>query len=222
MAVSSDLENMGFGPGNRLGRARFLIQFWRYPSFFCDLVIVPMYLLSLQSRGLVVGPGCQFRGMPLISLQRGSSMRIGRQCRFVSRACETALGTNHPMILRNMRPNSRLTIGSGVRASGTTICCAHSVEIGDRVVIGSNTIIADTDFHSLDAAVRSSAGDFEDAAVKPVQIGSDVFLGAGVVILKGVTIGDRAIVGAGAVVTSEVLPGEIVAGNPARKIGKAE
>ena len=51
-----------------------------------------------------------------------------------------------------------------------------------------------------------------------VNIGNDVFIGAGVTILKGVTIGDRAVVGAGAVVTKDILADEIWAGNPAIKI----
>lgn len=48
------------------------------------------------------------------------------------------------------------------------------------------------------------------------NIGSDVWVGANAVILKGVTIGDGAIIGASAVVTKDVPPYAIVVGNPAR------
>jgi GT2 family glycosyltransferase/acetyltransferase-like isoleucine patch superfamily enzyme len=48
-----------------------------------------------------------------------------------------------------------------------------------------------------------------------VNIGNDVWIGHGVTILSGVTIGDSAVIGAGAVVASNVLPYNIVAGNPA-------
>ena len=47
-------------------------------------------------------------------------------------------------------------------------------------------------------------------------IGNDVWVGAGVVVLKGVTIGDGAVIGAGAVVTKDVPPYAIAAGNPAQ------
>jgi len=40
--------------------------------------------------------------------------------------------------------------------SGTTICAAERVVIGDRCVIGADVVIADTDFHAIEPAVRSS------------------------------------------------------------------
>ena len=56
--------------------------------------------------------------------------------------------------------------------------------------------------------------------VMPVVLEDDVWLGAHVVVLKGVTIGKGAVVGAGAVVTKSVPPHEIVAGVPARSLGR--
>ena len=53
-----------------------------------------------------------------------------------------------------------------------------------------------------------------------VTIGSDVWVGAGAVILSGVTIGDGVVIGARAVVTRDVPAYGIVAGNPARMIRK--
>ncbi|WP_330166555.1 CatB-related O-acetyltransferase [Rhizobium sp. GN54] len=49
-----------------------------------------------------------------------------------------------------------------------------------------------------------------------VDIGNDVWIGDGAVIMPGVTIGDGAIVGASAVVTKDVEPYAIVVGAPAR------
>lgn len=51
-----------------------------------------------------------------------------------------------------------------------------------------------------------------------VRIGSDCWIGHGVVILSGVTIGDGAVVGAFSVVAKDVHPYSIVAGNPARML----
>ncbi len=52
----------------------------------------------------------------------------------------------------------------------------------------------------------------------PIEIGNDVWIGDGAIILSGVKVGDGAIIGAGSVVTQNVEPFSIVAGVPARHI----
>lgn len=64
-------------------------------------------------------------------------------------------------------------------------------------------------------------GDFVTLAPGAVLLGGcrvqdAAFIGAGAIVLPGVTIGAGAIVGAGAVVTRDLLPGQTVAGVPAR------
>jgi acetyltransferase-like isoleucine patch superfamily enzyme len=147
-------------------------------------------------------------------------MSIGEGCLICSRSEQTALGVNHRVVVRTLREGAILRIGNGVRMSGTTICAAKSVVVGDRCVIGANVMIADTDFHSLDPGIRSSLEDAAQASSRPVQIGKDVFIGGGSFILKGVSIGDRAVIGAGSVVTRDVEGGTVVAGNPARVVGQ--
>ena len=56
---------------------------------------------------------------------------------------------------------------------------------------------------------------------KGIEIGEHVLIGTGTMVLKGVRIGDGAVVAAGSVVTKDVAAGVVVAGNPARPIGKA-
>jgi maltose O-acetyltransferase len=53
---------------------------------------------------------------------------------------------------------------------------------------------------------------------KPVEIGSDVWVGGGAIILPGVRIGSRAVIGAGSVVTRDVPEAVFAAGNPCRAI----
>ena len=52
----------------------------------------------------------------------------------------------------------------------------------------------------------------------PVTIGSNVWIGANALIMRGVTIGDNSIVAAGAIVTRDVPPNMLVGGNPAKPI----
>jgi maltose O-acetyltransferase len=53
---------------------------------------------------------------------------------------------------------------------------------------------------------------------KPVEIGSDVWVGGGAIILPGVRIGARAVIGAGSVVTRDIPDNVFAAGNPCRVI----
>jgi acetyltransferase-like isoleucine patch superfamily enzyme len=57
---------------------------------------------------------------------------------------------------------------------------------------------------------------------RPVVIEDDVWIGFGSAVLKGVTIGRGAVVAAMSVVTKDVPAYTIVAGNPAREIGRSE
>jgi chloramphenicol O-acetyltransferase type B len=51
-----------------------------------------------------------------------------------------------------------------------------------------------------------------------VNVGNDVWIGHGAVILSGIRIGDGAVIGAGSVISRDVAPYSIVAGNPAIEI----
>jgi putative colanic acid biosynthesis acetyltransferase WcaF len=56
----------------------------------------------------------------------------------------------------------------------------------------------------------------------PIEIGADAWVCADAFIGPDVVIGERVIVGARAVVMKDVAADLVVAGNPARKIGKRE
>ena len=78
-----------------------------------------------------------------------------------------------------------------------------------RVRIGAFTLFGPavqiyTPLHPLDAGRRR-----RQEYGKPVEIGSDVWVGGGAIILPGVRIGDRAVIGAGSVVTRDV-PGDVL------------
>lgn len=91
------------------------------------------------------------------------------------------------------------------------------LSIGEYCAIASGVII-----YSQSNQYQAMPGErIIDQPVKyaPVEIGSDVWIGAGAIILPGVTIGDCAVIGAGAVVTTDVKKGEVVAGIPARAVG---
>ncbi len=98
--------------------------------------------------------------------------------------------------------------------------------LGDRaaayslgpIEIGAGATVAQ------EAYLCTGTHDFSHPAL-PLQtagivIGSGAFVGARAFVLPGVSIGEGAIVGAAVVVTREVPDWAIVAGNPAREIGR--
>ena len=199
-----------------------VVKVHRYPRAVTDILLVRLLVLSLHRKGLRIHDHVSFAGLPIITLAPDSRILISEGCRLISRSQTTALGVAHPIILRTLRRGAEIQLGRGVRASGLTVCAGRRVRIGDRCVIGSNTTITDTDFHSLDPVVRAGPQDATSAECRPVEIGADVFIGAGSYILKGVTIEAEAVIGAGSVVTRNVGRGMVVAGNPAIPRGTIE
>ncbi len=107
-----------------------------------------------------------------------------------------------------------------------------NIELGERVFFNFNCIVLDvcpirigsftlfgpavqiyTPMHPFNAALRR-----QQEFGKPIEIGSDVWVGGGAIILPGVRIGSRAVIGAGSVVTRDVPDGMFAAGNPCRVI----
>lgn len=86
------------------------------------------------------------------------------------------------------------------------------VRIGSFTLFGPAVQIY-TAMHPLDAAQRR-----REEFGRPVEIGSDVWVGGGAIILPGVRIGARAVIGAGSVVTRDVPDAVFAAGNPCRVI----
>ena len=85
------------------------------------------------------------------------------------------------------------------------------ITIGDGCLIGHNVIITTLN-HIPQPSKRQSL------IPKPVKIGKNVWLGAGVIILPGVTIGNSAIIGAGSIVVKDIPSNAVAVGNPCKVI----
>jgi acetyltransferase-like isoleucine patch superfamily enzyme len=90
--------------------------------------------------------------------------------------------------------------------------------------LGSNVRLSGCTLFGHDGSVNMAkqlSGKRLDRVGK-LDIRDNVFIGHQAIVMAGVTIGPNAIVGAGAVVTRDVSPNAIVAGNPARVIGRLD
>jgi len=86
------------------------------------------------------------------------------------------------------------------------------VRIGDYTLFGPGVQIL-TPLHPLNAELRR-----REEYGRPIEIGADVWVGGGALILPGVRVGSRAVIGAGSVVTRDVPDGVFAAGNPCRVV----
>ena len=189
---------------------------WKAGNELRRLLLLPCACWAL--RGLTVGGGWRCYGLPIIQRHRQSEIRIGRRMNLRSTARSNPLGPYHPVIISTRRAGARLTIGDDFGMTGGSLVCDERISIGDRVWVGANSVIADSDFHPLEPQRRSEAP--LDARTLPISIGDDVFIGMNALILKGVSIGAGAVVGAGSVLRRDVPAGAIVAGNPAVVVGE--
>ena len=108
------------------------------------------------------------------------------------------------------------TIGERCKIQSHAFVC-DGVHLGDEVFVGHGVVFindrqprATTD----EGALQTEA----DWTLVPTFVEPRASIGSGAVIMAGVRIGAGALIGAGAVVTKDVLPGETVAGVPARSL----
>lgn len=98
---------------------------------------------------------------------------------------------------------------------GCIILDGGGVSFGNNVMVGPQCGFH-TAGHPLDSETRNRGIEY----TKPIKIGDDVWIGAGVHVMPGVTIGSNTVIGGGSVVTKDIPSGVLAAGNPCKVIRK--
>ncbi len=146
---------------------------------------------------LVIDSDRRNSAIPLLDI-KGINARIEPGCTIRD---QVEIGDNAVIMM-----GAVINIGAVVGA-GTMI--DMGVVLGGRATVGKNCHIG---------AGAVLAGVVEPASAVPVVIEDDVVIGANAVVLEGCRVGAGAVIAAGAVVVSDVPPGVVVAGVPARII----
>lgn len=94
---------------------------------------------------------------------------------------------------------------------GLTLVDDTHIYVGSYTMFGPNVVIA-TAGHPILPSLREKAYQYNMS----VHIGSNCWLGAGVIVIPGVTIGDNCVIGAGSVVTKDIPADSVAYGNPCR------
>jgi UDP-2-acetamido-3-amino-2,3-dideoxy-glucuronate N-acetyltransferase len=123
------------------------------------------------------------------------------------------------IIGKNVYVDAGVVIGDRVKVQNN-VSVFHGVTIEDGVFVGPHVCFTNDRMPRAitpDGSLKTDA----DWEVSPILVRQGAALGANSTILPGVTIGRWGMVGAGSVVTRDVAEHELVAGNPARRLGSA-
>jgi acetyltransferase-like isoleucine patch superfamily enzyme len=179
-------------------------------------------------------------------LHLGENVRIQklRSLQLMGKESEIKIG-DHSIVFEDSQLEAmgrgKIVVGRYSVLGECRISARNSVVIGDRVLTSWNVFIQDNDPHPLCPTLRAqqvrnicnqffprftkgeNETDVEEIdwthITAPVEIGDDVWIGAGATVLKGARIGRGSIVGCGSVVTAgNYEDGSVLAGNPARVI----
>ena len=106
-----------------------------------------------------------------------------------------------------VRNGSKCNIGDNVKINyNCIIVCHHNITIGSGTEFGPSVYIYDHD-HKFDKKNGVISNEFN---TEPVEIGKNVWIGAGTIILKGTKIGDNSVIGAGSVIKGEYPSGSVI------------
>lgn len=181
-------------------RDRAAKRCWRFNSFTYPPINgvstderAHLFLDIVQPRGLLLSPVAK-------ASARNCAGRVGHQV-IVESPFHCDYGYN-------------ISIGNSVViGKGCTMNDAGRIQIGDNCIIGPNVSMYTIELSTNPEHRRSGHG---AQLSKGIIIGSDCWIGGGVIIMPGKDIGRGSIVRAGSVVTKDVPPFTVVAGNPAR------
>jgi UDP-2-acetamido-3-amino-2,3-dideoxy-glucuronate N-acetyltransferase len=147
----------------------------------------------------VIGPGTSIWNQAQVR----EDARIGAEC----------------VIGKNVYVDAGVVIGDRVKVQNN-VSLFHGVTVEDGVFVGPHVCFTNDRVPravNRDGSLKTDS----DWEVSPILVRSGAALGANSTILPGVTIGRWAMIGAGSVVTGDVGDHELVAGNPARRLGSA-
>ena len=174
----------------------------------------------------IVGKHPRFCGKIKFKIHKTGHLSIGDNFIITGGRFINTLGCRRGSCIQ-VSKNARLCIGSNCGMSDVSIKARKGITIGNYVVIGSETIINDSNAHPINYLERRKERNIKDKTFAniihdEIVIEDDVFIGARCIIGKGVRIGARSVIAAGSVVVKDVPADEIWGGNPAKFIKKID
>lgn len=158
---------------------------------------------------LVLGPGVTVRAYAVLYLGStlGPGVHVGhgalvREGNWLAERASVGSGAH-------LEPGNRIGARSRIHSASFLSSCT----IGDDVFVGPGVVFTDDPHPPCPRYLD---------CVRGARVEDSASIGGGVTLLPGVVVGASALVGAGSVVTRSVAAGDVVAGNPARRIGRRD
>jgi acetyltransferase-like isoleucine patch superfamily enzyme len=184
------------------------------------------YRLNFSLKNRIVVKGVFLRGTRFKIIGRGNEVNIDPENRLnncfiyiFGNNCKINIGKH--CILTNTTlwvedDFGSISIGGYSNSYGAHISATEgeSIKIGEDCMFSHGIDIRNGDSHPI---FDNNTGKRINMAA-PIKIGSHVWLGADVKVLKGITIDDNSIIGTGSIVTSNVDSNSIYVGVPAKKV----
>ena len=171
--------------------------------------------LRYARRRLFTGAGWRWETEGLLFLGRGLQIQIGKRGRvrfgrFVWIGDGTKIRCHEGEVIIGAKT---------VLGQECTISAYKHVRIGEQCVIADRAMFIDFD-HGMVEVERPIRQ--QGIYMRDVDVGSNVWVGYGACVLRGVRVGDNAVIGTNAVVTADVPANAVVGGVPAKVIRMRE
>src|SRR5258708_5686073 len=141
---------------------------WKVSNELQRLAAAPWIRLGFSMHGVRWGRRWRIYGMPRFQLHRGSALLLGDGLELRSWPSSNPLTPNHPVVFSTRATGAVIRVGIDCGFTGATLVAVQKIDIGDRVLVGANAVLLDTDFHSLDPLLRHTSTN--GAASAPVVV----------------------------------------------------
>ncbi len=174
------------------------------------------FRIECRLKGIQVGRRVEIFGKCIIRKAPYTEIRIGDGVQIISSSWRSSTASCMRSKIRTFYPTAKVHMGHGSGMTGGSIIArSKTISIGERCMLAPNVTILDSDFHILWPPERRH-DTWETDIDQDVTLESNVWVGMGVTILKGVTIGENSVIAAGSVVVSSIPKNCLAGGNPAK------
>jgi acetyltransferase-like isoleucine patch superfamily enzyme len=171
--------------------------------------------LRYARRRLFTGAGWRWETDGLLFLGKGLQIQIGKRGRVrFGRFVWVGDGTKIRCHEGEVIIGDKTVLGQEC-----TISAYQHVRIGEQCVIADRAMFIDFDHGTVEVErpIRQ-----QGIYKRDVDVGSNVWVGYGACVLRGVQVGDNAVIGTNAVVTADVPANAVVGGVPAKVLRMRE